>query len=285
MRRFVQLALGFVTLALTCGVSSGSWRIHRRMPSFAGVWNLTVGSAAVYDVASQRGKSTVELAIVGNESVDGKDGYWVEISSRPDGHTGEAVLRALIYRDGLDIVFVRMILQLPGEAPIELSKYFDGWVIDYSQVISGYSSPVEESYGVSSRERGYIDYGALEAANASVNLPKAEDLGAENVTAPAGTFSVHHFRYRHNSGDVWVAEQAAPFGLVKALTKDHITITLARLAAHAKDKITATPQPFNAKELERQHLLDMNRDYPLLQDLWGLMNPGPRTLKKFWKEP
>jgi len=97
--------------------------------------------------------------------------------------------------------------------------------------------------------------------------------------------SVHHFRYRHNSGDVWVAEQAAPFGLVKALTKDHITITLARLAAHAKDKITATPQPFNAKELERQHLLDMNRDYPLLQDLWGLMNPGPRTLKKFWKEP
>jgi hypothetical protein len=117
------------------------------MPSFAGVWSLTVGSAAVYDVASQRGKSTVELAIVGNESVDGKDGYWVEISSRPDGHTGEAVLRALIYRDGLDIVFVRMILQLPGEAPMELSKYFDGWVIHYSQIISGYSSPVEASYG------------------------------------------------------------------------------------------------------------------------------------------
>jgi len=147
MRRFVQLVLVSVTLALTCSASSGSWRIHRRMPSFAGVWSLTVGSAAVYDVASQRGKSTVELAIVGNESVDGKDGYWVEISSRPDGHTGEAVLRALIYRDGLDIVFVRMILQLPGEAPMELSKYFDGWVIHYSQIISGYSSPVEASYG------------------------------------------------------------------------------------------------------------------------------------------
>src|SRR5258708_32068937 len=69
MRRFVQLALGFVTLALTCGVSSGSWRIHRRAPSFAHVWNLKVGSAALYDVDSERGKSAVELAIVGKEPV------------------------------------------------------------------------------------------------------------------------------------------------------------------------------------------------------------------------
>ena len=154
MTRFVQLLFAFATLTLACGASTGSWRIHRRVPSFAGVSNLAVGSAAAYELDGQKGKSTVELAIVGTESVDGKDGYWVEISSRPEGHTGESVVKALIYRNGLDLVFVRMILQLPGEAPIELSKYFDGWVIDYSQVISGYSSPVEESYGVSSPERG-----------------------------------------------------------------------------------------------------------------------------------
>jgi len=281
MTRCVQLLLIFATLASACGASSASWRIHRRVPSFARVWNLTVGSAAVYDVDSQRGKSTVELAIVGRKPVDGWDGYWVEISSRPEGHTGEAVVKALIYRDGLDIVFVGMILQLPGEAPMELTKYFpDAWVLDYSWILAGYGPVFEEPY----RSETQRDIGVMVTAQAGTNIPKAQELAAENVTVPAGTFSAHHFRYTHNSGDVWVAEQAAPFGLVKALMKDHTTMTLVRLGTNAKDKITATPQPFNVKELRRQQLLDANGG-GLRQDLWGLMNPGPLTLKRFWKEP
>ena len=67
MTRLVKLALVTATLTLACGASSASWRIHRRVPSFSAVWNLSVGSAAVYDVQSERGKSTVELAVVGNE--------------------------------------------------------------------------------------------------------------------------------------------------------------------------------------------------------------------------
>jgi len=71
MTRFVQLLFAFATLTLACGASTGSWRIHRRVPSFAGVSNLAVGSAAAYELDGQKGKSTVELAIVGTESVDG----------------------------------------------------------------------------------------------------------------------------------------------------------------------------------------------------------------------
>ena len=283
MKRSVQLVLVFATLALACGASSASWRIHRRVPSFARVWNLTVGSAAIYEVQSERGKSTVELAIVGNEPVDGKDGYWVEISSRPEGRTGEAIVKALFYRYDNEVVFVRMILQLPGEAPMELTKYFpDDWVLHYSWILAGYVPVFEYPYSY----EPYVDTDLLLAAQAGANIPEAEDLGVENVTAPAGMLSTHHFRYSHNSGDVWVTEQAAPFGLVKALTKNHTTITLTRLDTYAKDKITATPQPFNVKELERLHLLDMTRSPdPVLEGLWGLMNPGPLTLKRFWKEP
>ena len=73
---------------------------------------------------------------------------------------------------------------------------------------------------------------------------EAEDVGSESVTTPAGTFTTEHYKMKDGSGDVWVAEKAGPYGLVKYQGKD-VTMLLTKVITDGKDKITGTPQPFN----------------------------------------
>ena len=74
---------------------------------------------------------------------------------------------------------------------------------------------------------------------------KADDVGKESVTVPAGTFSCEHYRMKDGSGDYWVSSKVAPFGLVKDQEKEGRTTLLVKTFTDAKDKITGTPQPFN----------------------------------------
>jgi len=73
---------------------------------------------------------------------------------------------------------------------------------------------------------------------------KADDLGTESVTTPAGTFSCHHYKMKDGSGEAWVTESVHPFGLVKSVQNGSTTI-LVKTLTDVKDKITGTPQPFN----------------------------------------
>jgi hypothetical protein len=73
---------------------------------------------------------------------------------------------------------------------------------------------------------------------------EAEDVGSESVMTPAGTFTTEHYKMKDDSGDVWVAEKAGPYGLVKFQGKD-ATMLLTKVITDGKDKITGTPQPFN----------------------------------------
>ena len=46
-----------------------------------GILNPVVGSGGQYEVTTEKGaKMVMEIAIVGKESVDGKDGYWFEMT-------------------------------------------------------------------------------------------------------------------------------------------------------------------------------------------------------------
>jgi hypothetical protein len=73
---------------------------------------------------------------------------------------------------------------------------------------------------------------------------RADDVGSETVTTPAGTFVTEHYKMKDGSGDAWVAPKAGPYGLVKFQGKDS-TMVLTKVITDAKDKITGTPQPFN----------------------------------------
>ena len=70
----------------------------------------------------------------------------------------------------------------------------------------------------------------------------ADDLGAESVTTPAGTFSCEHYRAKNGSEEAWVSDKVVPFGLVKASRGPSDTITLVRTLNDAKDKITGAVQ-------------------------------------------
>ncbi|MGH9716496.1 MAG: hypothetical protein ACRD4R_07190 [Candidatus Acidiferrales bacterium] len=177
----------------------------------SGIFNPVVGGGAVYESDLGNGrKTTLEMAIVGKQAVNGKDGYWIEVtmSGTP---MGDLVVKTLaVVTDG-NLVTSKTIMQLPGRPPMEM--------------------PAQ-----------------MQAANGQVNLAdirtKSDDLGTESVTTPAGTFTCHHYRMKDGSGDSWVSESVRPFGLVKNEDKGS-SMVLMKTLTDVKDKVTGTPQPFN----------------------------------------
>jgi hypothetical protein len=83
---------------------------------------------------------------------------------------------------------------------------------------------------------------------------RAEDVGSESITTPAGTFTAEHYKMKDGSGDAWVAPKAGPYGLVKFQGKD-TSMVLTKVITDAKDKITGTPVPFNPMmfQQDQQH--------------------------------
>ena len=73
---------------------------------------------------------------------------------------------------------------------------------------------------------------------------EADDLGVETITTPAGTFETHHYKMKDQTGDSWISEKVAPYGLIKHQGKDS-TMILTKVVTDAKDKINGTPVPFN----------------------------------------
>ncbi|HKD62841.1 MAG TPA: hypothetical protein VKB40_02300 [Candidatus Acidoferrales bacterium] len=180
-------------------------------PQFAGVFNPKVGAGAAYEVQKQDGNKTMEMAIVGKETVDGKDAYWWEMAMPDERAAGEFVFKTLLVMDGENPHSSKVIMQLPGKPPMEMPAGMGRG--DHSRV------PTDVRTG-------------------------AEDLGSESITVPAGTFTTEHYRAKDGSGDTWVAKDAGPYGLVKHQGKDS-TMVLTKVFSDYKDKITGTPQPFN----------------------------------------
>ena len=140
-------------------------------PQFAGVFNPKVGAGAAYEVQKQDGNKTMEMAIVGKETVDGKDAYWWEMAMPDERAGGEFVFKTLLVMDGENPHSSKVIMQLPGKPPMEMPAGMGRG--DHSRV------PTDVRTG-------------------------AEDLGSESITVPAGTFTTEHYRAKDGSGDTWV---------------------------------------------------------------------------------
>jgi hypothetical protein len=179
-------------------------------PSYRGVWNPSVGAGAAYEVTKKDGtKTNMEMAIVGKESIDGKDAYWFEVTM--DSPRGTMIMKSLSVRDDQNMSVSRMIMQFAGRPPMEMP----------TQMMQARA------------EKQPADIRQL-----------ADEVGAESVTTLAGTFNTTHYHMKDGSGDVWVAEKVGPYGMVKFQGKDS-TMVLTKVITDAKDKITGTPQPFN----------------------------------------
>jgi hypothetical protein len=184
-----------------------------------GIFNPTVGSGAQYESTSQDGaKTSLEYAVVGKDTVNGKDAYWLEWTTS-SGRMGEMVMKILISPDSSNGVTSRMIMQMAGRPPMEMP----------AQMSRASSQPAPKM-----DIRG-----------------ESEDVGKESVTTPAGTFACEHYRSKDGGTDTWVSTQVAPTGVVKTQGKN-TSMVLTKLITGAHDKIVGTPVPFNPQMIMPQ---------------------------------
>src|ERR1700757_3526942 len=157
-RQIKEHLTGFAVLVF-CGLALASTAGAQMMrgggpPQFAGVFNPKVGVGAAYEVQRQDGNKTMEMAIVGKETVDGKDAYWWEMTMPDERMGGELVFKTLLVMDGENTHSSKVIMQLPGKPPMEMPAGMGRG--DHSRVPTDARSD-------------------------------AEDLGSESITVPAGT--------------------------------------------------------------------------------------------------
>jgi hypothetical protein len=196
---------------------AGAWpsAAQMNMPKLGGVWNPVIGAGASYQ---GQGKTETEIIIVGKEDVGGKPGFWVEIGTNAGG-AGQMYMKNLMVLDGKTISVSRMIMQMAGQAPMEMPAAMMNR--------NGPAAPLADI------------------------RDQAERVGTEDVTTPAGTFSCDHYHSAKDNSDWWLSTKVTPWGLVKSVGNGQ-TIVIDRVITDAKDHITGTPKQFDPAEMMRQ---------------------------------
>lgn len=199
--------------AATASAQMGGMMGGGAASQFKGIFNPVIGQGGEYVItrANQPAPNTMDIAVVGKEDVNGKTGYWLEITTQNPRSGGTMYMKMLTVIDGMNMASTTMIMQMPPQPPMEMD-------IQSMQAMSGRTPPPQ-----------------------SADISKeGQDMGIESVTVPAGTFACEH--YRTNAGDdVWVSTKVSPWGLVKMTDHTGTTMVLNKVLTDAKDMITGTP--------------------------------------------
>jgi hypothetical protein len=280
MKSGTRISAVFLALGLVAAPGGSGQQFPVRAPSYISVWNLKVGSAAIYDLEGPHGqKAVLELAVVGKESINGKEGYWVEISSRAEANAEGLVVKALFYRDVRparrphnpfswllsetaardDIVFPHIFFETPGHSPVSVDGW---WTFSVVEILSGYRA-------VPGAPDAICDFGPCNLGPSEPpRIPKTKLVGKEDVATPARTFSCDHLKFDGGAGDIWVTPDAPPFGLVKAIARDSMSMALSQVLTDAKSNIViiGTPQQLDLRQF---------RQLDLKGDLWDWIEHPP----------
>jgi hypothetical protein len=214
--RQVLVAFALVALAAPLAAQMG---MGGQMPTLSGIWRPVVGSGSTYEMTREGNKTSLEFAVLGKEDLAGKTGYWVEMSMTEPKAGGDVIIKILETVDGNTISYSKWVMQMPGQQPME---------IDPNMMNMG-SRGARQSQTTDFRD-------------------KAELVGTESVTVPAGTFSCQHYRMKDGSGDAWISDKVSPWSVVK--TQDKLrTMVLVKLTTDAKDRITGTPTKFDPMQM------------------------------------
>jgi hypothetical protein len=223
LRQVVVLVAAFA-LALPLAAQMGMG-MNPRVPNLSGIWHPVIGSGAAYEMTGRPGrKTTMELTIVGKEDVEAKTAYWMESSMANSKSGGEMYAKFLMVAGDTGIVASKIIMQMPGQDPMEMDSS--------AMNTSGHPAPQPQP---------------------SDFRDKAELVGTESITVPAGTFSCEHYRMKDGSGDAWISNKVSPWGLVKMQGKDS-SVVLTKVITDAKDHITGTPTKFDPTQMMRNRM-------------------------------
>jgi len=202
-----------VVLAAVFGVTglAGAQRMAQA-PSMPGEFKPVVGAGAQYEVTTKKNeKVNWAYAVVGKEAVGGAEGYWLEMRLE-GGKEGGMVMKHLLVVRGGKAEVKRMIVQTPGQPPMEMPMGMMGGMMPRGQQAAS-----EQNLG--------------------------ERVGTETVTVPAGTFLCEHYRSKSGKtpADVWVSTKISPYGLVKMVSEDS-TLVLTKVLANETTRIKGEPQ-------------------------------------------
>jgi hypothetical protein len=212
----ILAVLTMLALASPLGAQMG---MGPRTPDMSGVWHPVVGSGGTYEVTTRDGnKSQMEITIIGREDVGGKTGFWMEMAMAGPRPGGDMYMKYLIVPGDKGVASTRMIMQQAGQDPMEMDMSMMGRATPQST-----PSDIRE---------------------------KAERVGTETITVPAGTFACEHYRMKDGSSDSWISDKVAPWGLVKSQGKDS-TMVLTKVITDAKDHITGTPKKMDMMQMMR----------------------------------
>jgi hypothetical protein len=214
----IAVVLALFALALPLAAQ----RMMSRVPTLSGVWHPVVGSGAAYEMTKSEGeKSQFEITIVGSEDVDGKTNFWMEVAMFNPRMNEQVYVKNLMSVSDNTMTTTRTIFEMPGRDPMELDPSMGG------------------RRNVQTATADFRD--------------KAELVGTETITVPAGTFTCQHYREKDGSSETWISDKVSPWGLVKTQDKDS-TIILTRTIIDAKDHITGTPMKFDPTQMMRDRM-------------------------------
>ncbi len=217
--KFKQTIVMFAALALALPLAA-QMGMGPRTPSLSGIWHPVVGTGAAYEMTDKDGKkSQMEITIVGKEDVAGKPAFWTEMAFANARSGGQMYMKSLMSVSDAGVTSTRMIMQMPGQAPMEMDMNMGPG-------------------------------GRMQQTTPANIADKAEIVGTESVTVPAGTFSCTHYRMKDGSSDAWVSDKVAPWGLVKSAGKDS-SMVLTKVITDATDHITGTPTKFDPMQMMR----------------------------------
>jgi hypothetical protein len=213
-----QVVILFTAVVLAAPL--GAQMFGPRPPTLSGIWHPVVGTGAAYEMTKDGKKNQMEILIVGKEDVDAKPAFWLEMAMTDQRTSQPVYVKSLMSVSDNTITSTRMVMQMPGQDPMEMDLT---------------TNPMG---------RGMKQTTPVTIAD------KAEIVGTESVTVPAGTFSCTHYRMKDGTGDAWVSDKVGPWGLVKSQDKDS-SIVLSKVITDAKDHITGTPKKFDPMQMMR----------------------------------
>ncbi len=214
MKRMIWLVLLLLAFVVPANAQMGM-DIFRR-PAITKAIHPVVGKGAEYqtvDKGSADKPTVMELGVVGKESVDGKDAYWMQFADIREGKT--TVGKALVTPD--DFQFHRMIMEVPGQGAMEMPMNM---------------SPKAK-------------------ADMNEKMSDWHSVGSDTITVPAGTFSCEHWRNDKDHSDIWTTDKVTPFGMVKEVRSDRTTV-LVKVLDSVPDRITGPVKKFDMQQMMQQ---------------------------------
>jgi hypothetical protein len=157
-----------IAAALALAMPLAAQMFGPKVPTLSGIWHPVVGTGAAYEMTKKDGQKTqLEITIVGKEDVDGKTAFWQELAMTDPRTSQPIYAKNLMTVGDNDVTSTRVIIQMAGRGPMEM---------DMNMNPAG---------------RGMKQTTPMNIAD------KAEIVGTESITVPAGTFSCTHYKMKN----------------------------------------------------------------------------------------